>query len=184
MATASDNVDAAAYTATETLRDGRRVIIRAIRPDDRVALQAAVAQTSPESRFRRFFSYRKDFSEREVAYFVDVDFVRHVALVAVLDPDSAAEIVGGARYIRDDAGSAEMAFTVIDPVQGQGLGSALLRHLAGLARAAGLRRLTAEVLPENRAMLAVFKHSGFPVAVTTTPDAVHVALDVGAPAAT
>jgi len=180
MASAADAVDAASYAATETLRDGRPVTIRAIRPDDREALQSAVARTSPESRFRRFFSFRKDFSEREVAYYVDVDFVRHVALVAVLEQGGAGEIVGGARYIRDGAGSAEMAFTVVDPVQGQGLGSALLRHLAALARAAGLRRLTAEVLPENSAMLAVFKHSGFPVGVTTTPDAVHVTLEVGA----
>jgi RimJ/RimL family protein N-acetyltransferase len=165
------------------LRDGRRVLIRAIRPDDRAGLLSAVRRSSEQSRFRRFFSFRNEFSEREIAYFVDVDFVRHVALVALTEAAGTPEIVGGARYIQGGSGSAELAFAVVDAWQGQGLGAALLRHLARLARAAGLQSLEAEVLPENQPMLKVLQRGGFPVRMERRADAVHVRLDLTPPAA-
>ena len=166
--------DPAVYAAVETLRDGGQVLIRSIQPDDRAALLAAIARTSPQSRFRRFFSVRGQFTEREIASFVNVDFVKHVALVALPEGDDV--IVGGARYVGDGAGTAEIAFAVIDDWQGRGLGAALMRHLGVLARAAGLRALTAEVLPENQPMLKVLQRSGFPVSLRREPDVVHVTL--------
>jgi ribosomal protein S18 acetylase RimI-like enzyme len=72
-------------------------------------------------------------------------------------------IVGGGRYIIARPGSAELAFTVEDDYQGQGIGSALLRHLVSLARAAGLQELTAEVMSDNTPMLRVFEKSGLPL---------------------
>jgi ribosomal protein S18 acetylase RimI-like enzyme len=171
-------MDAAHYSAIETLRDGRRVEIRAIRPADRDGLLAAFGRTSTQSRFRRFFAVRGEFSEREIAFFVDVDFVGHVALVAVAESPAGTEIVGGGRYVGTEPGVAEVAFAIIDAYQGQGLGSALMRHLGALARAAGLRELVAEVLPENGPMLKVFERSGFPVHRRRDGDVVHVTLQL------
>jgi RimJ/RimL family protein N-acetyltransferase len=151
-----------------------QILIRAIRPDDSNALLAAVRRSSKQSRFRRFFSFRNDFSEREIAFFVDVDFVKHVALVALTD--DPPDLIGGARYVQDGSGSAEMAFAVVDEWQAQGLGAVLLQHLARLASAAGLQSLQAEVLAENQAMLKVFQRSGFAVHMQRQPDAVHVTL--------
>ena len=155
-------VDAATYSAVETLRGGTRVNIRALGQGDRTELLAAVGRTSPESLYRRFFSVRRGFSEREVDYFLNIDFVDHVALVAVVEETDRPVIVGGARYIVMQPGKAEVAFAVIDEYQGRGIGAALMRHLAGIARGAGLRELVADVLPENEAMLRVFARSGFP----------------------
>jgi ribosomal protein S18 acetylase RimI-like enzyme len=60
-------------------------------------------------------------------------------------------------------GQAEIAFAVIDQYQGKGIGAILMRHLATIAREAGLKELVAEVLPENAPMLTVFKNSGLDV---------------------
>ena len=169
-------VEAASYSAVETLRDGRRVDIRALRQDDRDELLAAVGRTSPESLYRRFFTMKRVFTEQEMAHFLNIDFVDHVALVAVVEEASRPVIVGGARYILLRPGKAEVAFAVIDQYQGQGIGAALLRHLAGIARDAGLRELIADVLPENHAMLKVFARSGFPLRTTREFDVVHVTL--------
>jgi GNAT superfamily N-acetyltransferase len=139
--------EAATYSAVETLRGGRQIEIRALRPEDRSELLTAVGRTSPESLYRRFFSVKRGFTEQETIYFLNIDFVDHVALVAVVEEASLPVIVGGARYIVLQPGKAEIAFTVIDPYQGQGIGAALMRHLAGIARRAGLRELVAEVLP-------------------------------------
>jgi GNAT superfamily N-acetyltransferase len=71
------------------------------------------------------------------------------------------KFVGGARYVVTKPGEAEVAFAVVDQYQGQGIGATLMRHLAAIAREAGLREFTAEVLPHNKAMLQVFEKSAF-----------------------
>jgi GNAT superfamily N-acetyltransferase len=75
-------------------------------------------------------------------------------------------------------GTAELAFAVIDDYQGQGIGAALMRHLALLARAGGIKELIAEVLPENIPMLKVFQRSGFRLQTKHHAGVVDVALNV------
>jgi len=164
------------YSAVETLRNGRRVTIRALRPQDRNDLLAAVGRTSAQSLYRRFFGAKRHFTEKETAFFLNLDFISHVALVAVVEENGQQVIAGGGRYIVDKPGRAELAFAVVDQYQGQGIGAALMRHLALIAREAGLHELTAEVLPENTAMLKVFEKSGFPLTTKREPRTVHVVL--------
>lgn len=171
--------DLAAYTAIEQLRDGRLIEIRAIRPDDRPAVLAAIARASPRSMFRRFFASRQKLTNEEIDYFLTVDFVNHVALVAVADEDGNRPIVGGARFVVVQPKKAEVAFAVIDAYQGQGLGTILMHHLGTIALGAGLRELVAEVLIENMPMLTVFAHSGYPMSKWLGTDSVHVTLDLG-----
>jgi RimJ/RimL family protein N-acetyltransferase len=169
-------LEAANYSAFETLRGGRRVEIRALRPDDRAGLAAAVARSSSESLYRRFFSVKRSFTESEIDFFLNVDFVDHVALVAVLEENGRPAIAGGARYVVVQPGTAEMAFAVVDEYQGQGIGAALMRHLAAIAVSAGLKTLIAEVLPDNLPMLKVFEKSGFPRSVKHEAQVVHVSM--------
>ncbi len=152
--------EAAKYLATEQLRDGRQIEIRALKPTDEKDMLAAVDRTSGQSMYRRFFGAKRHFSESEKAFFLKVDFVDHVALVAVAEDAGRRFIVGGGRYVVVRPETAEVAFAVIDEYQGQGIGAALMHHLALLARDAGIKELIAEVLPENIPMLKVFQKSG------------------------
>lgn len=164
------------YSATERLRDGREVEIRALRPDDRDDMLAAVGRTGTQSLQRRFFVIKRGFSEKEIAYFVNIDFANHVALVALAEEDGRRVIIGGGRYIVTEPGKAEIAFIVIDDYQGQGVGTLLMRHLAVIARKAGLKELVAEVLPENAAMRKVFGKFGFQAGRGRDPQVVHLSL--------
>ena len=137
------------YSAMEQLPNGAQVEIRALRPDDRAELIAAVDRASSQSLYRRFFGAKRSFTEKEIDFFLNVDFVSHVALVAVLDEGGRSAIVGGGRYIVLQPGTAEVAFVVIDQRQGQGIGGALMKHLAAIARQAGLKEFVAEVLPRT-----------------------------------
>lgn len=166
---------AANYSAKERLRDGRRIEVRALRPDDREDMLAAIGRTSPQSLQRRFFMPKRGFSETELAFFMNIDFDNHVALVAQIDEDGRPSIVGGGRYIVVKPDQAEIAFVVVDAYQRQGIGAALMRHLARLAREAGLKELIAEVLPENTAMLKVFSKFGFRPGPDQEPRVVHLA---------
>ena len=160
------------YTARELLRDGTPIEIRALRHEDEADMLAAIEQTSVQSLQRRFFVIKRRFSEQERAYFMDIDFRNHVAIVAEADQ----AIVGGGRYIVFEPGRAEMAFVVIDAWQGRGVGSVLMRHLIKIANEAGLKELTAEVLPENKAMIKVFGKFGFSPAPSQDPQTRHLVL--------
>lgn len=168
--------EAAHYSAIETLRDGRPLEIRAFTPDDRDGLVSAVSRASPLSLYRRFFTSKRSFSEKERAFFLNVDFEKHVALMAVTQKAGVKVIAGGARYVIVQPGKAEVAFLVADEDQGQGIGAALLRHLIDVARAAGLETLIAEVLPENAPMLKVFAKSGLPMTTVHDSEVIHVTL--------
>jgi RimJ/RimL family protein N-acetyltransferase len=168
--------EATNYSAVEHLRDGRPIEIRAICPDDRAEMLAAIGRTSPQSLRRRFFASKKGFSEQELAFFLNIDFENHVALVAQIDEDEFPRIVGGGRYIVVRPGVAEIAFVVVDAYQGQGIGTILMQRLAILAREGGLRELIAQVLPENTAMLKMFKKFGFRPASKREPQVIHLTL--------
>jgi GNAT superfamily N-acetyltransferase len=155
--------DAAHYSAFETLPGGERIEIRAQRPQDRDGIRAALARTSEQSFYHRFFTVKREFSEKEARYFLDIDFVKHVALVAIADESGRPTIVGGCRTIVMQPGVAEISFLVIDAYQGRGVGSALMRHIVALAREAGLKELFADVLADNVPMLNVFRRSGLPM---------------------
>jgi len=171
-------MDSARYSASETLRDGRSIEIRALQPGDRDELLSAVGRMSVESIYRRFFSPKRGFTDKEVAYYMNVDFVSHVALVAVVQEQGCAVVAGGARYIVSTPGVAEVAFAVDDIHQGQGIGALLMKHLAAIARQSGLNELFAEVLANNAAMLKVFEKSGLSVTTKRKHDVVHVTLRI------
>ncbi|MBX9825386.1 MAG: GNAT family N-acetyltransferase [Xanthobacteraceae bacterium] len=168
--------EAAGYSAVELLRDGRQIEIRAFRPEDRPAFIAAAGEVGPRSRYLRFFTLKRQFSEEEREFFLNVDFDKHVALVAVVEEAGQKVIVGAGRYVGVEPGKAEVAFTVIDRYQGRGIGASLVRHLVIVARGAGLHELVAEVLPENNSMLRLFKKSGLPVSVVSEPEVVHITM--------
>jgi RimJ/RimL family protein N-acetyltransferase len=168
--------EAATFSSVESLRNGRSVEIRALTPGDQTGLAAALERASAESFYRRFFGVKRELGEKEVEFFMNVDFVNHVALVAVTQEGRGPIIVGGARYVVVRPGTAELAFAVVDEYQGQGIGSLLLRHLVDLARRAGLEELIAEVLPENTPMLKVFEKSGLALEMKHEAGVVHLAL--------
>jgi acyl-CoA synthetase (NDP forming)/RimJ/RimL family protein N-acetyltransferase len=145
------------WEADVVLRDGGVAHVRPIRPDDVEAIQRFHAGQSPESIYLRFFAPVRELPERDLKRFTEVDHNDRVALVATIGD----RIVGIARYDRTEPQAADVAFNIADSDQGRGLGSVLLEHLAAAARERGIRRFVADVLPQNRRMLAVFDEAGY-----------------------
>ena len=132
-----------------SLRDGRQVVLRPVRPEDAALLKAGFERLSPESRYRRFHGVRLELGEDEVDYLTNVDGENHFALGAV-DLQSG-EGLAVARFIRspEDPSKAEAAFVVTDAVQRQGLGRLLLTRLAAAARERGVVVFRCTVLWNN-----------------------------------
>ncbi len=164
------------YRAIEQLRNGLQIEIRALQPDDKDDMLAAIGRTSTESLQRRFFVVKRGFSQKEIDFFMKIDFINHVSLVALAYEDGHPIIVGGGRYVVVEPGRAEVAFIVIDGYQGRGIGAHLMQHLACIARGAGLTELIADVLPENTAMRKVFSKFGFQPAPKREPQVIHLVM--------
>jgi hypothetical protein len=98
------------------LKNGRQVLIRAIRPDDKEAMLNGFANLSGHSRQLRFFGFKNEISARELQYYTEVDDIHHVALVVIVKDNGDERIIGGGRYLEydtpDQQGHAELAFAI------------------------------------------------------------------------
>lgn len=157
------------------LRDGSSVTIRPVGVDDEKAIREFLEQLQPNSRRMRFFTAAADIG-RAAHWAAEVDGERYGLLA--LDEEGA--IVGHAAYARlEDPTRAEVAVEVADRLHGQGLGTILMESLAAVAELRGVERFVAEVLPENRAMLSVFR-DGFDAHVALREGTDSVNFDTGA----
>jgi GNAT superfamily N-acetyltransferase len=163
------------------LRDGGTLHLRPIRPDDTARLIALHGRLSRDSIVMRFFSPMPVLTEERARYFTTLDFDRRLAIVAVEGTGADEQIVGVGRYDRSDETTAEFALIVEDRLQHHGIGSILFWALVRAARARGIDTLVAEVLAENRRMLAFLRDTGLPMRSRRTGTAIHLELDLTPP---
>lgn len=147
------------WEADVVLRDGSVAYVRPITPADAALVREFHAGQSEESIYLRFFAPLRELSDRDVKRFTVVDYDQRVALVVLL----RGKIIGIGRYDRVGEGTAEVAFNISDHFHGKGIGSILLEHLAAIGFEAGVTKFVAEVLPQNRKMINVFKEAGYAV---------------------
>lgn len=174
-------MNVSSFTATENLKNGIAVRIRAVRPEDQAGIVEAFGKLEPESVYTRFFQFKPSLSAQELKAATDVDVENVVALVVTTESGGAEIIIGGGRYMVLDSSStprAEIAFLIEEDYHGQGIAGRLLKHLADLAREQGVRQFEADVLPQNRAMLAVFTRSGLPMEQRSEDGCIHVTLSL------
>ena len=149
------------------LKDGTIVTVRPIRPEDAGIEQAFVRKLSNESRYNRFMDSVRELSPRMLAHFTQLDYERHMALIAVSERDGRELQVAVARYVvDDDRQRGEFAIAVADEWQRMGLGTLLMQALMAAARATGMRVMFGEVLASNRRMLRLMARMGFSVKVS------------------
>ncbi len=168
----------AAYLAKEALKDGKEVTIRAMHPDDKGRLLTAFLHLQPQTIRTRFFYAKKSLSEDDLRWLDDFSHGNHVGLVATAPGGRDEPIIGEGSYAALGR-TAEIGFTVAEAWQGRGIASRLLQHLAHIARDRGVGQFEAYVLKENAPMLAVFRHSGFPMTTRDAEGALQVTLLLG-----
>jgi len=144
------------------LRDGSTVVVRGCSPADEQALSDFLAGLCLEARRLRFFTGAVDIKRSAHSGAASGD--DRIGLVA-LDEDGV--LVAHAVCIELEAGRAEVAVEVADAMHGRGLGTILIEELAEIAERRGISKLVAEVLPENKAMIEVFR-DGFDAVITWT----------------
>ena len=154
---------------TRHLFDGSEVLIRPIRPEDAPMEQDFVQHLSADSRYRRFMSTLMELPPGKLRYLTEIDYVRHLALVAIIQRDGHEVEIGVARYVAGPSGTdCEFAIAIDDEWQGSGVAGILMLTLIDAARARGMQRMEAFILASNDKMIKFARQLGF--AVHRDPD--------------
>jgi acetyltransferase len=144
-----------------TLRTGRTLVMRPIRPEDEPSHSRFFQRLDPEDLYFRFFSTVRKAPHSQLARFTQIDYDREMAFIAYA-PEQEDETLGVVRAIADpDNKQAEFAIIVRSDVKGQGLGRALVEKMIRYCRSRGTGELMGQVLSENTPMLSLAKKLGF-----------------------
>jgi acetyl coenzyme A synthetase (ADP forming)-like protein len=168
------------YESEVVLQDGSVVLLRPIRRSDTELWLSFIDRLGTHSKYLRFHHVPKEMGPDDAARFCTVDYNTTFAVVAELPREQQREIVAIGRYYRmPNKRSAEVAFVVEDSQQGKGMGTKLLEWLVKVARANDIVAFEADVLPENREMMKVFRDYGFHVTSELERGTCHVTFPIG-----
>ena len=142
------------------LRDGARVRIRPIRPEDAPRLVAAYQRLSAHSAYQRFFSVRRRLPPDWAQFLATVDYRQRLALIVERPENGEMELLGVARYEPSHDDAPEVAFVILDAWQNRGLGTVLFQALLEAGQARGIHRFRAWVLADNLRMLDLIYRYG------------------------
>jgi acyl-CoA hydrolase/GNAT superfamily N-acetyltransferase len=166
-----------------TLSNGQEVMVRPVRVSDEEALQDLFYTLSDESTYRRFLCHKTVHTRREMQQLVALDYEQNLALLVTVEQEGHEVITAMARYDVDHATRlADIAFVVRDEWQRKGIGALLMRRMAEIAKARGLRGFTADVLGSNKPMLMVFHKCGMKVESKVDGESYHLTLRFDDPA--
>ncbi|MCV7099003.1 GNAT family N-acetyltransferase [Mycobacterium palustre] len=144
--------------ASAELLDGRVVALRRLTGDDTAAALALHQHLTDHDRYFRFFTLNPVDLDKLVETMTEPSQGQYA--IGAFDAD---RLIGIANYIvrSDDPEAAEIAVTVAHEDHSLGVGTALLKHLARIARARGIRRFVADVLGQNHLMFMVLSDLGW-----------------------
>jgi len=164
-----------------TLKSGEAITIRPIRPADADIEREFIEGLSPRSSHLRFMGGVRRASDEMVRYFTDIDYVRHMALIATLPEDGRERQVAVGRYFTlEDGQSCEFALVVADTWQGKGIGYAIMTDLIREAGRKGLLKMIGSILADNDRMITLVRDLGFDVSESDVePGAVEARLNLG-----
>ena len=152
------------YIAQFTMKDGRNVTLRPIRPEDEPIEGEMFTNFSERTQRFRFFQLIKNITHELLIRYTQIDYDREMAIIAEVEEDHTKKMAGVVRLIADPFNNtAEFAIVVADPWQSQGLGNHFTDYILDIARKRGIRTICAEVLRENFIMLHIFRKRGFKI---------------------
>jgi len=162
-----------------TLRDGTEIFFRPIKPVDEPALSEMLYSLSEQSVRTRYMMRTMSFPHKDVQQLTNIDYKHDLAIVGVVPGPGGEDIVAMAQYFLDPkTRAAEVAFVVQDEWQAKGMGTFLLDYTTQVAKQRGVKSFYAKVLPDNKAMLAIFQNAGYHVNVEFDGDVYNISYDL------
>ncbi|HRZ28484.1 MAG TPA: GNAT family N-acetyltransferase, partial [Spirochaetota bacterium] len=148
------------FETVKTLKNGLEVKFRPIKPTDEDMLRRQFYTLSDSDRFLRYFTAIRFMPHRNMQKYVNIDYDKTLSLVGIVNEGGRERIIAEGRYSYYEYDKTyEMGFAVSEEFQGLGIASFLLDYLLRIAGERGIKRLSASVLPENKAMLGIFERA-------------------------
>jgi acetyltransferase len=172
------------YVSTWTMKDGRAVTIRPIRPEDEPRMAEFHRSLSDRTVYLRYFaslSLTTRIAHERLLRICFGDYDREMVLVAEYHyPHSGtSRIVGVGRLNKMRArNEAEVAVLVSDAYQNLGLGYQLLSRIIGVARDERLSRVSSEMMRDNLGMQILSQRLGFQLRSHDSGESVAAVLDL------
>ncbi len=167
------------YEITTATRDGIKLLVRPIKPEDAPLLLELFNSLSEESIYSRFFAPLKTLSHKMLVVFTQIDYDQDMALVAIDTSESEEKILGVSRLMRKPGGmEAEFAVVVRDAWQGKGIGATLMKHLLFIAEKQFLEAVWGTILPQNRQMVKLAEKMGFEICRSLEEQTYEVRIDL------
>lgn len=168
-------------------KQGFRLRVRPLTPDDVEQLIDLFEHLSPASRYQRFNEVLDnpdpDFVRREATQLATLDPAQGMAWIAFADlPGQPNAPVAGFRFVRtDQPGVAEVSIAVRDDFQRQQVGTKLLRYAAREAKAAGITTLVASFHASNRGVWGLLARVPYHMTTNTRGSQTEVIVDLTQP---
>jgi len=163
------------------LKNGRKVTLRPIRPEDEPAHRDFINKLSDDDLRMRFFGLvRRDFDHKDMARFTQIDYDREMAFIATATSEGGLpETLGVVRTAtKPDNSEAEFAIVVRSDQKGTGLGSLLFQKMVSYTRGRGTHHLKGQTMVENKAMQGLSRKFGFKISVNPEEELVDMVLDL------
>ncbi|MEA1921115.1 MAG: GNAT family N-acetyltransferase [Pseudomonadota bacterium] len=152
------------YEFHDQLRDGRKLLIRPIRPEDEELHHELFSSLSRQTNYFRFFSFRRHLTHEQAARFTQIDYDREMAIIALLEENNRTRSIGVNRLsYQPRLDQHEFAIVVADEFQGSGVGAILMKHLLEIAKDRKIKQIFGIVLAENQKMINFCRSFGFEV---------------------
>jgi len=158
------------------LRDGSKARLHELRSRDREPMKAFFASCSPNAIRYRFLASIRGPSDSLLDYLADADGLYHFALVVTQGLDDDEKIVAESRYViaKDRPYTADIALLVLDEMQGHGIATLLIHELTEIACSRGVTRFSADVLPDNGAILSLLRKTGHRLSANVRQGVIHI----------
>ena len=162
----------------ETLRDGERVLIRPLKPDDAKLYPDFLGEVTPEDLRLRFFAAMHEVSADLIDKLIHYDPACAMAFIAI-NKDSGKML--GVVRLHDDASGANGEFAILlrSRLKGHGLGWLMMKHMIAYAKRHGLKTVHGQILADNATMLTMCAELGFDIADDDERSVKRVTLPLG-----
>ncbi|MBN1910505.1 MAG: bifunctional acetate--CoA ligase family protein/GNAT family N-acetyltransferase [Pirellulales bacterium] len=150
------------FVTERKMKDGEKVILRPIKPEDEPMWHDLLASCSTESIRSRFSYLFKQTTHEMASRYCYIDYDREMGIVAEVKEDGQRKLIGVGRLVADmNHEAAEYAIIVVDRWHGHGLGGLLTDYCLEVAKRWGVKKVVAETGKDNHRMLGTFRARGF-----------------------
>ncbi|MGK0289898.1 MAG: acyl-CoA hydrolase/GNAT superfamily N-acetyltransferase [bacterium] len=155
------------------------VIVRPVRPIDESKVRDFFHSLSDRSVYLRYFQQIRSLPHQVLQKTVDIDYSYNFALIVLDSNKESQKIIGMGQWVVDEhVGIPDLAFQVRDDWQGEGVGWCLFNRLVEVAQSRKITTLKADVLAENKPMLALFERCGYPIQKKHEFGVVNITFDI------